>query len=168
MILIALLAVFLCTPPAYALDVHPDYRFAYGSCPTWGSGTFSEAKTFIRMKEVWSTSVSNYPVDWGAKIECQYKGQSAPMAKPGEYIVPGNLCKPKKVIPKICANGPNVDKKCASNADCPEGACVAGTQPATSWPVAYIWCSMDYNGGGISFPSGCKWDPWAYGAPPAP
>jgi len=163
--------ILLTVLPALALDLHPDYRYAFGACPTWGSGRFSEVQAYIRVKETWNTLLSNYPVGWSASTgmgDCRYKGDPAPMPKqPGEFLVPGNLCRPKFVTPKVCAGGPNDTKKCHLAVDCPMGACVPGTLTATSYPWSYIAFQANYNEGWSSVSSGCVWDPWAYGAPPA-
>jgi hypothetical protein len=158
---------FLLSGAAFALDIHPDYRYAYVTCPTWGTGAFGEVQSYLRVREGWDVKTSNYPVDWQTKVECRYKSDPAPIAAKGEYIVQGNLCKPKTVVPKVCQGGTHDTMKCHVAADCPMGMCVAGTDSATGWPVAYISVSADFNGGGTSFPSGCIWPGWVYGAPPA-
>jgi len=181
------LVLTLATATLAALpDTHSDYRFAYGTCPTWGTGKWATVRPWIRVRVRWYLSLSNYPISWQATVAevtpaftvtpgtCQYVGDPPPMAAttalaPGEFefVVQGSQsCAPKKVTPKICAG---TTMKCHLASDCAAGvACVPGTVAATSAPVAYMFASVDYNGGGESYPSGCIWDGWAYGAPPAP
>ncbi len=170
------------TMPAYALEVHPDYRFAYGQCPTWDAkdmnGKYRAARAHLRVRETWDFKVSNYPTGWVVKPECQYTGCEAqdvgckndPMPAPmaGTYLLSGSTCREKEVVPKVCDGGANAKLFCHVLTDCPMGACVPGTESAESYPTAYIWLDADYNGGPWGNPNGCIWDPWAYGAPPAP
>src|SRR5262245_39039980 len=132
---------------AMALDVHPDQRFASGECRTWGSGKFRSVSTYMRIKETWDPRRSNYPVGYAAREHCQYDGEPAPKPERGEYIVPTQTCAAKRVIPKVCDGGPKVGEKCHAPADCPEGLCVPGTEPATSYPVVTIGVTNDYNEG---------------------
>lgn len=170
---------------AWAVDPHPDYRYALGECYTWGSGKYAAAKGYLFVGEKWDVAKSWYPVNWSARSKCRYIGCPAsgccadatnptcfndadPTAKAGEYRVEGKVCAVKTVIPRTCTG---TSTKCSGQADCPEGTtCDAGTGPAVkSWPWMYTSVGIDYNGGGTFVESYCKWDPWAYsGTPPAP
>jgi len=142
--MMAMLAIALLTSAAWALDVHADYRFAAGECRTWGSGKYKSATIWVRVYEKYDFKTSNYPVASEYRFVCQYDGEADPMAsKPGEYMAKlGTNCTAKTVL-------------------------VDG-MPKTSFPVLTGGYSVDYNAGWSMGQVWCKYDPWYYGAPPAP
>jgi hypothetical protein len=185
--LMMLMAVVLVTVgAAHAEDDR--YRYAYGSLPTWGSGRFSELQQYARVRETWDagfTKRTGMSVVIG-KGEARYKGDPAPTvdtpistdAKGNttyEYVVAGNLCKPKVVKPYMCQGGEKAGEFCQASRpeQCPGGTCMPGTKTVTGYAWSYI--AWEYNrygeGDGAwstdGYPSGCQWDSFIYGAPPA-
>lgn len=155
-------------------------------------GKWTEATSWIRAQEFWS---SDYSERLGVAImispaDCQYKGDNPPSVKipfadqPDgthmfEYVVKGNLCQPKTVKPYVCQGGMNDGKFCQQGQaarDCPGGGmCVPGTKIVTDYPWAwaagefYHYVRISDGNPWItdSYPSGCVWKPYIYGAPPA-
>jgi hypothetical protein len=171
---VMMLMGMLIATSSWALEVHPDFRWGYGSCPTWGSGKYSAVQPYMFLQEGFDVRASNYPTSWGTRTggpACRYLGcvmnpdgtsnckgdeQNDPMptAKPGEHPWPmsGSMCKVKTYILSRCDGGPNAGRPCQrgqDKRDCGTAMCALTTEIAKSYPVAYIQLNASYNGDNV-------------------